>query len=210
MLALYSRHKDDILASLFALLFLGFSLVVNAYAVVYTTEAASNSVTDLILSNIPVFDVDGIYLYGPVVLLLFVLYLLIRDPRSIPFVVKNVALFVLIRSVFISLTHIGVFPIHAGIPTTGIAGYFDSLSDLFFSGHTGLPFLLALIYWDSLWLRITFIATSVFFGVIVLMGHLHYSIDVLAAFFISYGIYHIAEYLFSKDKKRFRVPASYI
>jgi hypothetical protein len=38
------------------------------------------------------------------------------------------------------------------------------------------------------------------FGVVVLLGHLHYSIDVLSAFFISYGIYRIAEIIFHKDK----------
>lgn len=199
----YRKHKAHIDASLFAFLLLAFSIVVNSYAVAYSTKEASNSVTDLILSNIPVFDVDGIYVYGPLVLLIFVIGILAWRPRAIPFVIKSVALFVLVRSVFITLTHIGPFPIHVGVPTTGIVGYFTSLSDLFFSGHTGLPFLLGLIYWDTRWLRYAFIAISVFFGIIVLLGHLHYSIDVLAAFFISYGIYHMAEYLFPADKKRF-------
>ena len=33
---------------------------------------------------------------------------------------------------------------------------------------------------------------------IVLLGHYHYSIDVFAAFFITYGIYHIALSLFPR------------
>ena len=75
--------------------------------------------------------------------------------------------------------------------------------DLFFSAHTGTPFLMALAFWDNKFLRILFIVTAVFFGVIVLLGHFHYSIDVLAAFFITYTIYHMAEIIFKKDKKCF-------
>ena len=48
--------------------------------------------------------------------------------------------------------------------------------------------------------RIFFTAVAIFFGIIVLMGHLHYSIDVLSAFFITYSIYHIAKFLFKEDK----------
>ena len=63
--------------------------------------------------------------------------------------------------------------------------------------------ILALIFWDHKVLRIIFITTSVFFGIIVLMGHLHYSIDVLSAFFITYAIHHIAEVIFKRDKEYF-------
>jgi membrane-associated phospholipid phosphatase len=72
--------------------------------------------------------------------------------------------------------------------------------DLFFSGHTGLPFLIALIYWDHKTYRIIFITLAAIFGSVALMGHLHYSIDVFAAFFITYAIYHIAMQIFKKDK----------
>jgi hypothetical protein len=41
------------------------------------------------------------------------------------------------------------------------------------------------------------------FGVIVLLSHLHYSIDVFAAFFITYSIYHIALKLFDRDYEFF-------
>jgi hypothetical protein len=69
-------------------------------------------------------------------------------------------------------------------------------ADQFFSGHTGLPFLGALAFWGIPKLRYFFLGSSLFFALIVLLGHLHYSIDVASAFFITYGIFHIAIWLF--------------
>jgi prolipoprotein diacylglyceryltransferase len=53
------------------------------------------------------------------------------------------------------------------------------------------------------YIRTLFLAASVVFGVIVLLSHLHYSIDVFSAFFITYSIYHIAIKLFRKDYEFF-------
>jgi len=61
------RDKKFLLSLCLSFLLLLFSLVVNYYAGQFATEKASNSVTDLILSNIPVFDLDGIFIYGPVI-----------------------------------------------------------------------------------------------------------------------------------------------
>jgi hypothetical protein len=60
---------------------------------------------------------------------------------------------------------------------------------------------MALLYWDNKVLRTSFVALSIIFAAVVLMGHLHYSIDVLAAFFITYAIYGIAEKAFDEDMK---------
>lgn len=201
------RSKEFMQATVEALFMLFLSLVVNFYAGLYATERASNSVTDLILSNIPAYDLDGIFVWGAIALWIFVILLLIRDPKRIPFTLKSVALFVVIRSVFISITHIGPFP--TAIPAdpgslimnwTAMADLFYG-KDLFFSGHTGLPFLFALIFWENKILRNTFVVASFVFGAVVLLAHFHYSIDVLAAFFITYSIYRLAEIFFRLDKK---------
>lgn len=183
--------------------FLILSLLVNFYAGTYATISASNSVTDLILDHIPVFNVGGIFVYGSIILCSCILFVLLANPKRIPFTLKTISLFVVVRSLFVTLTHIAPFPNQIVLKSSLIA-HFSFGADLFFSGHTGIPFLIALIFWNNKMLRYTFLGASIFFGVIVLMGHLHYSIDVFSAFFITYGVYHMALYLFKKDRLLFQ------
>jgi len=198
----YLKDKYFVLSSLFAVLFFILSLFINYYSGVYANRVQSNPVTDVILSNTPVFDVDFIFVYGIVAFCIFVLILCLARWRVIPFVAKALALFVIVRSIFITLTHLGLFP--DAIPMdSNILSKFTFGGDLFFSGHTGLPFLMALIFWDNKVLRYVFLVMSFLFGATVLLGHYHYTIDVLASFFITYGVYDIAVYFFKKDHKIF-------
>lgn len=194
------RNRDFLISLLISFVVLGVALIANHYAGIYVTEKASNTVTDIVLDNIRVYDVDGIFVYGPVLMWIFVAFLLAIHPQRTPFLIKSTGLFYLMRSLFISLTHIAPPTVHAIIPSDGIFGYLGSGADLFFSAHTGFPFLLALIFWENKFLRYLFIFVSLLFGAVVLLGHLHYSIDVLSAFFITYGIYRITEIIFRKDK----------
>ncbi len=194
----YIMSKDFLLSLAASLVLLLASLVVNFYGALYAAERASNSLTDMILSNTRVYDVDFLFIYGPILFWIGVAALLVFNPQCIPFTLKSIALFVLIRSLFITLTHIGPFP-ETVIIDSNFIRHFTFGGDLFFSGHTGLPFLLALLFWHRRNLRLIFIFTAILFGAVVLMGHLHYTIDVVSAFFITYGIHRMAELLFKDD-----------
>ena len=194
------KNKDFIKSFVFSFGLLLLALFVNFYASLYATRVASAPVTDIILSNIRVYDVDTIFVYGPWIFWIFITIVTISKPFKIPFIVKNIALFVLIRSFFITLTHIGPFPTAALIEPSKLISNFTSTGDLFFSAHTGLPFLMTLVFWKNKTMRYITLASSIFFGIVVLMGHLHYTIDVVGAFFITYTIYSIASFIFSNDK----------
>jgi len=178
---------------------LGVSLIVNYIAGSYATHNTSNSVTDLLLDNLPVLNVDTFFVYGAIALVAFIAILVGREPERLPFVIKSIALFVFTRAIFITFTHLGPIPDGISLPSDNPIKWFTFGGDYFFSGHTGLPFLMALIFWEEKTIRYIFLATSILFGAVVLLGHFHYSIDVFAAFFITYGIVNLAKKFFAKD-----------
>lgn len=189
------RYYSSLLEAL--LLFVG-SVYLTHLASKYAYVRASNYVEDIVLSNTPVFNFEFIFVEGAIMLSLFVVVLCFRFRKAAPFLIKTVSLFIIIRSMFVSMTHIGPYPSKL-ILESPLLNFITSGNDLFFSGHTGLPFLIALIFWNHPYIRILFVLASIVFGIIVLLSHLHYSIDVFAAFFITYTIYHIALKLFRKD-----------
>lgn len=74
---LYLKDKRFLLSAALSILLLGASLVVNFYAGTYATEIASNPVSDIILSNIRTYDVDGIFIFGTG------LFLVVLDRKSV-------------------------------------------------------------------------------------------------------------------------------
>lgn len=199
------RHKDTAKSISWGILFFAVSLVINYFAGLYATKRASSPVTDIILDNIPAMDVDALFTYGIIAFFVLVTALLIYRPVNSPFVLKSMALFIIIRSFFIILTHIGPAPtIIETVSSTSLMSFFTFTGDLFFSAHTGLPFLLALIFWKDKSLRAIFLGFTIIMAVVVLLGHYHYSIDVFAAFFITYGIMEIAKRFFRKDFQSLR------
>ena len=143
-------------------------------------------IPDLILDHIPYVDTSFFFYQGAAMLIAVALFVLIRVPRYIPFTLASVALFYLVRSGFMVTTHLPA--------ASAVSG-----QDLFFSGHTGLPFLLALIFWRFDAVRYVFIAASCIAGISVLLSHVHYTIDVLAAFFITYTIFVLAKKIFKTE-----------
>ncbi|QQS36439.1 MAG: hypothetical protein IPM56_00340 [Ignavibacteriales bacterium] len=62
--------------------------------------------------------------------------------------------------------------------------------DLFFSGHTATLFFLFLLI-DKKGLKYFLFVCTVIVGGLILAQHVHYSIDVLAAPFFTYGVYRL-------------------
>lgn len=172
------------------------SLIANRYASFYATAQASNPVTDLLLDNLPVMKVEWIVNDAAAFFGFCMIGLILWQPRRIPFMLKSIALFIFIRSIFIIFTHLAPFPERVLLNPADIFRTLTYGGDYFFSGHTGMSFLLALIYWKEKPVRYFCLAFSVLLSVGVILGHLHYSIDVFAAFFITYSIFVMAQKFF--------------
>ena len=65
--------------------------------------------------------------------------------------------------------------------------------DLFFSGHTATTFLLLLYVWRFSKLRVVMIALHLVVMVSIFLAHLHYTIDVIGAYAITFSIFVLRE-----------------
>jgi hypothetical protein len=184
---------------------LGLALLIQITLGHYSSgwAALSAPAHDIFLDNLPVIDLGGIIVAGAITLWVAAWLLLIYEPKYLIFGTKAISLFIISRAFFMSLTHIGAYPLSAA-PSPDNAGFslYHMLTfqgNFFYSGHTAFPFLLALIFWDRVLLRRAFLALTFFFGATMLLAHVHYSIDVFAAPFIIYGIFAITAKLFPDD-----------
>lgn len=186
-----------------ALILLSLAIVFQFYASAYAVRMSSGFVHDIVLDNVPPVDLNLIIVEGALAAIALTIILLFTKPNYIIFTAKVVAIFIATRAVFIAATHFGIPPDQVN---PDMSGFFDRLytnfglaGGFFFSGHTGLPFLMALVFWNDKGWRYVYLAMSFIFGVSVLLAHVHYSIDVLAAPYMAYAIFKMAQYLFKED-----------
>ena len=148
---------------------------------------------DYLLDAIPAMDVSiptFIIIWSVVMLVLYRIY---QNPRLFLVVAYGFILMCLARILTISL-----LPLN---PPTGIITLQDPVAniayggngifitkDLFYSGHTGNMFLFFLCL-EAKWDKIIALTASFLIGLLVLIQHIHYSIDVFAAFIFTYFIY---------------------
>jgi hypothetical protein len=184
-----------------------FAYFLNFWASVYNDAQVYASAGDLILSQIPTYNLEFSFtwiMYG--LMILIFLYPLFFEPEIAPFALKTYALLIMLRCAFILLTNIGP-PVGFFYATDQVGGNVISdlmfKNDLFFSGHTAYPFMAFLIFRKSM-IRWLFLAGSILQAFTVLLMHIHYSIDVFAAYFITFGVYSASEVTFNKLTLRFR------
>lgn len=167
----------------------------------YVNQATGNPLGDVLLDNLPTFPMINFLIWGIITIVVSIFIFALFHPEYFPALFKSFALLFFIRAVFISVTHIKSYPTKeiANIDYPRLVNFLYNGDDLFFSGHVALPFLAMLIFWNYKWFRSYLLIAVLASAVAVILAKSHYSIDVLAAPFITYTIYHIAQHFFKKD-----------
>jgi hypothetical protein len=107
------------------------------------------------------------------------------------------SLLLIVRSLFMIFTHVGT---PEGAVSVHFPGIFSKLyfeNDMFFSGHTAMPFLGFYLFRGNI-LRDVDLVGAIVLGIVVLAMHVHYSIDVFGAFFMTYCSYQMGTVLLRK------------
>ena len=180
------------------------AITLNYFSAELVNTFVTAPVPDIFLSNVPIHDTSMYFVYGPVVFWAFICVVAFFNRSRIPFLLKTISLFVVIRAGFVCLTHLGPYSVQNIMEGRNIITQFSTSNDFFFSGHTGLPYLMAYMFWDLPVIRVVCILSAIFFAFVVLLGHYHYSIDVVAAFFITSSIYRISEMVFRRELAFFK------
>lgn len=197
-------------ASLFGgMMMLAISIFVTLIMAAFNDKVQYLAVGDLILDQLPTYNLSLLFEFGVYLLPVFIfIYPVFFEPERLPFALKTYGLLYLVRACFMVLTHIG--------PPVGFF-YGDVLvsnedplrtlmfrNDLFFSGHTAVPFLAYFLFKKHKVFRILMLATTLLMAITVLLMHVHYSVDVFAALFITYGIYSLSNGIFDQLNVRFK------
>jgi len=156
---------------------------------------STESLPDIIHQLGPPVDLNLLVTRGDQLLLvLMIAYFLFWDTESFPLALILLGSYFPIRAVFLFCTVLPTpFPRIDDQPTLDLKIMFYGTRDLFPSGHAGSIFILAFLVRNHRWVRRAGFALALVMSSAVLMMHVHYTIDVVWAFFISYAIFAFAE-----------------
>jgi len=191
--SIFSTLKNNPLLTLISLILLALAIFISKISIKKTLSIQGiEPARDLILTNFGPynFPFNYLYLWGPVILIFtYFLYPVFCKREKIFYYLNMFSFLYLTRAFSILLTNLknpsdAIFPKMIYFPSES--------NDLLFSGHVGLAFLSYLMFKEDSKIMKTIALIATFLMVITVLAlHVHYSIDVFAAFFIVYGIYKI-------------------
>lgn len=185
-----------------SLIVLAFVLILITQFLAYNEKKSGFAFVDPLLSLFNPIDITWLT-FGLIYAALFIaLFSLSFHPENFLIAIQSYSLVFLFR-----LCTIYLLPLDAPVTTIALTDpfvqYFGGgetwYRDLFFSGHTSTMFLFFLTS-SSKKLRIIFFTCTILVASCVLIQHVHYTIDVVAAPFFAYTSYRIVSLLSEKLK----------
>lgn len=168
---------------------LGVALVVVKSVGAHVEGITAPPLPDLLHELLPVLNVGFVATGGFLALIAAIAwYAFIARPEEAAYVLASVATLIFVRAAFVGMTHLGApIPRADDLALFGVMPSLYFTQDLFPSGHTAIPVLMAFLS-TSTFARRIFVGLTVVLGSSVLLMHVHYSIDVFAAPFVAYGV----------------------
>ncbi len=188
----WSNRKFRIKTIIGTIIFLGILLSFpHFFAVIEQRKGVL--LNDHLLQLIPAVDVSGLTFIFIWSVILFLLIRCVQDPSV--FILSFISMILLFISRMITII---LFPLE---PPVGLIPLVDPVSslfyggphmfitkDLFYSGHTSTQFMIFLCLPKKRDKGIA-LFSSIVVGILVMVQHVHYSIDVIGAFVCTYFIY---------------------
>lgn len=166
----------------------------------YKQGLPGSLIFDPITSNFDPFDFNPYIFYITTIVIFIGKLISLYTPRRILQMLFSLVFLNLVRIVclyFINLeAPIDIIPLYD--PFLEMTFYKDVLitKDLFFSGHTSNIIIFGFLSRKK-WVRNCFFTTTFVVASMLVLQHVHYTIDVLAAPFVAYFIYLIFDWVFN-------------
>jgi len=177
---------------------IGLNIASQTYLHNYMSEGKTlPMLSDLILDNIPFFNVSLVYdLFSLIPIFLVMIYIVHKkDFNRIPFLLLMVGIFYIVRGIFIVLTPFGNPPMFNGSDSL-FNGFSKYELGVYPSGHAGNVFLLYLLV-KSRGYKWLIISCLVIVIITLFLARGHYSIDILSGLFFAYAIRAFGEKYFT-------------
>jgi len=181
------------------------NFVSQSYLNNYVNEGRSlPGLSDLILDNLPFYDVSLLYdLFSIISVIVVVIYIIHKkDYKSIPFFLLMCGIISIVRGIFIVLTPLGNPPLFTGSNTL-FNGFSKYELGVYPSGHVGNAFLLFLMV-KNRWYKCIILFCLLIIIISLFLAHAHYSIDILSGLFFAYALNSFGERhlkIFKLDRK---------
>jgi hypothetical protein len=168
--------------------------------------------SDFILERFPAHNVSiavFFLIWSACLLLVIRIY---RDPMMLLVMLWSYNSVTLLRMASISLISLnppaGLIPLADPI-TNQFYGDHYITHDLFFSGHMTTVFLVFLCL-KKKWDRIYTLFGSILLGILLLVQHVHYTVDVLAAPLFTYSMYRLALKFTARENQQLLTPQNQV
>lgn len=157
--------------------------------------------SDWLLDRLPVVNLLPVLSWGWLGLHAWALAMaLLYTPRRLPFLLFTLSVYLCVRTLFVFLSPIGAPERMLDMGEldwifSRVMGVYTFQNEFIFSGHTAIPFLFFL-YFETPVQKAIMLGGSLVMATAVLLTHNHYSVDVLAAFFMAFAIFELSKRLF--------------
>ncbi len=186
------RFKAAILSSAFMLIVI---LLAFSRFVLYVETRNGTILFDPILNALEPFDLTWITFFIIYAGLISAVFVLIKKPKNLLLAINTYIIMVVFRTACMYVVPLDppVTMIPLNDPFVQLFGSGKILTkDLFFSGHTATLFLFYLVIPKES-VRKIFLFATICVGIAVILQHVHYTIDVIAALVFTFVAYRIAK-----------------
>ena len=187
------KDKKSIADIIVTILFVVFVVVVFPEFLLFTEEREAVVMFDPFLNLFNPIDLTWTTFALIYFSVIAAIISLINKPTYLFLALQSYGVMLLFRMLVMYLSPLEapekIIPLHD--PFVQMFGTGDILTkDLFFSGHTATMFVLFLAVKNKI-LKVIFLITTILVGLAVILQHVHYTVDVVAAPFFSYASYKI-------------------